>query len=51
MDSVGYLKRKYEISKDVTFLLIAEEIKMLQQQNSVLKGNQCQCIKEYNKDE
>lgn len=44
MDSVSYLKRKYELTKEVPFLLIAEELEQLKKQIGTLTENQCKCF-------
>ncbi len=45
MDSVGYLKRKYELTKDVIFLNIAQYIEELEKQLKTSKENECKCPK------
>lgn len=43
MDSVGYLRRKYEINKDIVFLSIADYIEQLEKTVKELEKNQCKC--------
>ena len=45
MDSVGYLRRKYEITKDIVFLSIADYIETLEKQLKESKENECKCPK------